>query len=62
MIIENINTREQWDRVVIHLKRTEASELRDALDAILNEGNPGRHEHVPSSDFQREITVLISQD
>jgi len=62
MIIENFDTREQWNKVVIHLSRMEATELRDALTAILDKDGPGRHEHIPSSDFQKEITVLISED
>lgn len=62
MIIENFDTREQWDRVVIHLKRSEAGELRDALNAILLSEKANRHEHVPSVDFQREITLLLTDD
>jgi hypothetical protein len=62
MIIENFDTRERWNKIVIHLNKSEAAELRDALEAILAKDGPGRHEHIPSSDFQKEITVLISED
>ena len=57
MRIENISTREEWDRVVLHLSRKEASELRDALEALL-ELPLGTHEHVPDESFTKEITVV----
>lgn len=60
MLIENMYTKETWDSVVIHLKPSEAKHLRDYLDAILNDQTPGRHEHVPSEDYRKEITILIS--
>jgi hypothetical protein len=56
MRIENMATREDWDRVVLHLSRKEASELRDALDALL-QSPLGSHEHVPNEYFTKEITV-----
>jgi hypothetical protein len=58
MRVENMSTHEEWDRVVLHLRRTEASELRDALVALL-ESEIGRHEHVPNETFTKEITVLL---
>jgi len=58
MRIKNMATRAEWDRVVLHLSRKEAEELRDALEALL-ESKPGRHEHVPSEDFTKEITVAV---
>lgn len=58
MRVENLSTHEEWDRVVLHLRRAEASELRDALAALL-ESDPGRHEHVPDETFSKEITVLL---
>lgn len=58
MRIENMATREEWDRVVLHLSRKEAEELRDALEALL-ESAPGQHEHVPNEGFTKEITVTV---
>jgi len=60
MLIENRSTKETWDRVIIYLKPSEAKNLRDYLEAILSNQTPGYHEHVPSEDYRREITVLIS--
>lgn len=56
MRIENMVTRQDWDRVVLHLTRKEAAELRDALDALLVAPR-GSHEHVPDEGFTKEITV-----
>jgi hypothetical protein len=56
--VENMSTHEEWDRVVLHLSRTEASELRDALVALLGSG-PGRHEHIPDAAFSKEITIQL---
>jgi hypothetical protein len=61
MRIENMNTKEEWNQVVIHLARSEAAELRDALETLLSSGDGARHEHIPSSDFQKEITVVLSE-
>ena len=44
-------------RLTMLLTRAEASELRDALDAILADAS--RHEHVPDRGFEREITVAV---
>jgi hypothetical protein len=48
MLIENKATKERWDTVILYLKPSEAEELRDSLEAILNDQTPGRHEHVSS--------------
>jgi hypothetical protein len=60
MLIENMDTKETWDSVVLYLKPSEAKELRDSLNAIINDQTPGRHEHVSNEDYKREITILIS--
>jgi len=59
MKIENMTTKEELSKVFIYLTRSEAAELKDALNAILGEKGMRRHEHVPSSDFQKEITLAI---
>jgi hypothetical protein len=62
MRIENMSTKEEWDRVVIHLARPEAVELKDAIEALLSSRDGARHEHIPSLDFQKEITVVLSEE
>lgn len=42
-------------RLILYLTKSEAGELRDALEAILSD--PFGHTHVSSSDYRREITV-----
>jgi hypothetical protein len=46
------------DRITIYLTQSEAEELRDSVLALLREPR-GNHSHVPSEDFQKEITVCI---
>jgi len=60
MLIENMATREKWDRVVLHLAKSEAAELRDALQTRLD-SDPGRHEHVPDASYTKEITVVLAE-
>ena len=52
MLIENKKSKETWDIVILYLKPSEAKELRDSLEAILSDPTPGRHEHVPSEDYE----------
>lgn len=59
MQIVDMNSKKQWDKVVLHLSKSEAAELRDAIEEILMESKPGRHEHVSNHDFTKEITVVI---
>jgi hypothetical protein len=47
--------------VTLFLTKSEASELRDKLEALLARNGQG-HEHVPSEDFQKEITLAIYGD
>jgi len=61
MKIENIETRLEIKNVCLFLKKSEAIELRNTLDALLKASDPSRHEHVPSSDYTREITVVVSE-
>jgi hypothetical protein len=46
-------------RAILYLTMEEASELRDSLNAILNEPREGRHEHVSSEDYVKELTVCV---
>jgi hypothetical protein len=45
-------------RITLFLSRQEAVNLSTALAALL-EGPSGRHEHVDSDDFSKELTVCI---
>jgi hypothetical protein len=45
-------------RCTILLTQKEAEELRDSIAAVLM-GGAGSHEHIPSDDFQKEITVAL---
>ena len=60
MRIENRLTNEEWEDVVLHLTRMEASELRDALETLLESQSGQRHEHVPDQAFGKEITVVLT--
>ena len=45
-------------RITLYLTKAEAVELRDSLNLLLE--NPhGRHEHVSSSDYRKELTACI---
>lgn len=45
-------------RLLVLLTKAEASELRDSLELLLAD-SIGRHEHVPSEDYRKEITIAI---
>ena len=46
------------NRVTLYLTRSEALELRDSIEALLNELSR-HHEHIPDADFSKELTVCI---
>jgi hypothetical protein len=44
--------------VLLYLTRDEATELRDAAEALLRDfDQPGYHAHVSSADYQVELTI-----
>jgi hypothetical protein len=58
MKIDDTRNNRELSHVGLGLTEMEARELRDTLDTLL--ADPGeRHEHVSSSDFQRELTVWL---
>jgi len=59
-IDDTANSRE-LSHVGLGLTEAEASELRDTLNTLLEDSGE-RHEHVSSSDFQRELTIWIVRD
>jgi hypothetical protein len=58
MRLLNEDANKPLDRLTIYLTQSEAEELRDSVVLLLKEPC-GNHSHVPSSDFQKEITVCI---
>jgi hypothetical protein len=58
MQIDDTANNRELRHVGLGLTETEARELRDTLDTLLEDPNE-RHEHVASSDFQRELTVWL---
>ena len=59
MRLEDVLSGSELAVVALGLTRAEASELRDDLTALLTAQNPSRHEHVASTDYQKEIWVWI---
>jgi hypothetical protein len=46
------------DQATLLLTRSEAQELLDSLQSLLAKGQ-GQHAHVPSEDYQKELTIAI---
>ena len=46
------------DTVILYLTRSEACELRDSIASLLDGDGTG-HEHTPSDDYTKEITVCL---
>lgn len=62
MEIHDPNNERYLSLVGIRLTNEEARELRDSLDALLENPFPGRHEHVASADFQVEMSIWIADE
>ena len=45
-------------RLLLLLTQREAVELRDSLELLLA-NSAGRHEHISSEDYQKEVTIAI---
>lgn len=45
-------------RIILYLTRSEAEEFRDAISDLLQDPK-GKHSHIPSSDYQKEVTICI---
>lgn len=59
--IDDISQNRRLSSLGLGLSPDEARELRDTLEALLA-GEPGRHEHVSSSDYQTELTIWLCDD
>jgi hypothetical protein len=56
--ILNEQTDKSLDAVIVYLTKQEAAELKDSLEQILAD-HEGRHEHISSEDYRKELTVCI---
>lgn len=45
--------------VYLWLTKSEAQELKDALNDLLANGGPEWHAHIPSGDFSLEVTLAV---
>ncbi len=45
-------------RVTLYLTSSEAAEMRDSLASLLQDP-AGRHEHVASEDYAKEVTLCV---
>jgi hypothetical protein len=52
---------EPLSNVYLWLTHDEAGELRDTIDQMMRDGDSGWHGHVPSADYQTEITVALDR-
>lgn len=57
MRILNLDTNEKINQATIYLTNSEAKELKDSLDNLLQ--NNSQHEHISDESYQTEITVCI---
>ena len=46
-------------RIILYLTRAEASEFKDSLEMIIREHEAGRHEHISSKDYLKEVTICL---
>lgn len=58
MQIDDTASHRELSHVGLGLTETEARELRDSLQSLLDDPDE-RHEHIASSDFQRELTIWL---
>ena len=58
MRIYNADTDKKANNVILYLTPEEAKEMKDSLEALLK-NEKHHHEHIPDSDFKKEITVCI---
>jgi hypothetical protein len=57
MRILNQKNDKALERIIIYLTFSEASELKDSVNSILE--TKSHHEHIPSDDYQKELTICI---
>ena len=62
MRIYNVDSDDKVNKVILYLTPDEAKEMKDALEAILSNSKKHHHEHIPDSDFKKEITVCIYRE
>ena len=57
MRILNLDTNEKINQATIYLTNSEAKELKDSLENLLDSNS--NHEHISDDTYQTEITVCI---
>jgi len=58
MRILDESTDKSLEKIILYLTRSEAVELRDSVTNVLDKLT-NSHEHVPSNDFKKEITICL---
>ena len=58
MRIHNIDNDKKIDQVGLYLTHSEAQELRDSLEMLLQKPEM-HHLHIPNGDYQKQITISI---
>ncbi|CUI18116.1 conserved hypothetical protein (plasmid) [Candidatus Protochlamydia naegleriophila] len=58
MRILDQETDQSLNNIILYLTSQEAQELRDSLEDVINKPL-NNHSHIPSNDFEKEITVCI---
>jgi len=58
MRIHNIDNDKKIDQVGLYLTLSEATELRDSLETLLQKPEM-HHLHIPNGDYQKQITISI---
>lgn len=53
---------EALETVYLWLTRSEAADLRDALNDLLTDVGESWHAHVSSADYQTEVTIALDQE
>jgi hypothetical protein len=57
--IRDSRSQGELSAIELSLTPTEAAELRDALEDLLESQSSTRHEHVSSADYLTELTVYV---
>ncbi len=50
------------EMVILLLTKSEATELHDDLEWLLNNDGKEQHAHVSSEDYQKEITIALYEE
>ncbi len=59
MRILDLDSNRKLHNIILYLTMSEAMELRSKMDSIIERPGADNHEHIPSEDYQKEITICI---